>query len=189
MSWSWAELWRFFLSFFFKDFIYLFMIDRGRDTGRGRSRLHAGSPMWDSIPGLQDHTLGQRQAPNHWATQGSLRLKFFSATRWSRSLGWETNICRRMERKRRHSSAQDQDIELKAFNDDFKKLYKGHLGGSVSWATDSWFWLRSWFQGGGIEPPGQTLSSLGSLLEVLTFSFCSFPQFTHVCALSKINKS
>ena len=28
---------------------------RGRDTGRGRSRLHAGSPTWDSIPGLQDH--------------------------------------------------------------------------------------------------------------------------------------
>ena len=26
--------------------------ERGRDTGRGRSRLHAGSPMWDSIPGL-----------------------------------------------------------------------------------------------------------------------------------------
>ena len=46
------------------DFIYLFihsfMIDRKRevgDTGRGRSRLHAGSPMWDLIPGLQDHTL------------------------------------------------------------------------------------------------------------------------------------
>ena len=32
--------------------------ERGRDTGRGRSRLHAGSPMWDSIPGPQDHALG-----------------------------------------------------------------------------------------------------------------------------------
>ena len=31
---------------------------RGRDTGRGRSRLYAGILMWDSIPGLQDHTLG-----------------------------------------------------------------------------------------------------------------------------------
>ena len=47
-----------------RDFIYLFMTDtqrgreRGRDTSRGRSRLHAGSPMWDLIPGLQDHTLG-----------------------------------------------------------------------------------------------------------------------------------
>ena len=29
-----------------------------RDIGRGRSRLHAGTPMWDSIPGLQDHALG-----------------------------------------------------------------------------------------------------------------------------------
>ena len=39
--------------------------EKGRDTGRGRSRLHAGSPMWDSILGLQDHTLGQREALNH----------------------------------------------------------------------------------------------------------------------------
>ena len=38
--------------------------ERGRDTGRGRSRLHAGSPIWDSIPGPQDHALGLRQAPN-----------------------------------------------------------------------------------------------------------------------------
>ena len=60
---------------FFKDFIYLFMRDthrerererereKGRDTGRGSSRLgssrlHAGSLTWDSILGLQDHTLG-----------------------------------------------------------------------------------------------------------------------------------
>ena len=38
--------------------------DRGRDTGRGRSRPHAGSPTWDSIPGLQDYVLGPRQALN-----------------------------------------------------------------------------------------------------------------------------
>ena len=25
--------------------------ERGRDTSRGRSRLYAGIPMWDSIPG------------------------------------------------------------------------------------------------------------------------------------------
>ena len=49
------------LSFFFKkDFcIYLFMRDRerGRDIGRGRSRLPTRSQMWDSILGLWDHTL------------------------------------------------------------------------------------------------------------------------------------
>ena len=33
----------------------------GRHTGRGKSKLHAGSPMWDSILGLQDHSLGWRQ--------------------------------------------------------------------------------------------------------------------------------
>ena len=32
--------------------------ERGRGTGRGRSRLLAVSPMWDSIPGPQDHALG-----------------------------------------------------------------------------------------------------------------------------------
>ena len=41
----------------FKGFMYLLMRDihreRGRDTGRGRSRLHAGSPTWDLILGLQ----------------------------------------------------------------------------------------------------------------------------------------
>ena len=55
------------LLFFFKDFVYLFMRDRerGRDTGRERSGLHAGSPVWwDSILGLQDHALGQRQTLN-----------------------------------------------------------------------------------------------------------------------------
>ena len=55
--------------YFFKDFIYLFMKDtereRGRDTGKGRSGLHAGSLMWDMILGLQDLTLGRRQALNH----------------------------------------------------------------------------------------------------------------------------
>ena len=49
------------LCLFKKIFIYIFMKDththRGRDTGRGRSRLHAGSLIWDSIPGPQDHTL------------------------------------------------------------------------------------------------------------------------------------
>ena len=38
--------------------------ERGRDTGRGRSRLHAGSPMRDLILGLQDDALGLRQAIN-----------------------------------------------------------------------------------------------------------------------------
>ena len=45
---------------FFKYFIHLFMRDTGRSRERGRdrrSRLHARSPMRDSIPGLWDHTL------------------------------------------------------------------------------------------------------------------------------------
>ena len=42
---------------FFKDFIYLFMRyrERGRDIGRGRSRLHTGNLMWNSIPDPELH--------------------------------------------------------------------------------------------------------------------------------------
>ena len=50
------------LFFIYIFFIYLFMRDtereRGRDTGRGGSRLRAGSPIQDSIPGPQDQALG-----------------------------------------------------------------------------------------------------------------------------------
>ena len=35
--------------------------ERGRDTGRGRSRLLAGSPTWDSILGSRGHALGRGQ--------------------------------------------------------------------------------------------------------------------------------
>ena len=62
---------------FFLNF-YLFMIvterERERERGRGSSRLHARSPTWDPIPGLQDRALGQRQAPNLCATQGSPKI-------------------------------------------------------------------------------------------------------------------
>ena len=63
------------LWFFKKDFIYLFMRETDRearrDMGRGRSRLHAGSLMWDLIPELWDHALSRKQTLNHWATQAS----------------------------------------------------------------------------------------------------------------------
>ena len=45
--------------------------ERGRDIGRGRSRLPAGSLVQGSIPGPRDHDLSRRQTLNHWATQGS----------------------------------------------------------------------------------------------------------------------
>ena len=49
---------------FLKRF-YLFIherhTERGRDTGRGRSRLPVGSPMQDLIPGPWDHDLSQNQ--------------------------------------------------------------------------------------------------------------------------------
>ena len=67
-------------SFLFSFFLifYLFMIVTERERQRHRQREKqapcTGSPMWDSIPGLQDCALGQRQAPNCCATQGSLKV-------------------------------------------------------------------------------------------------------------------
>ena len=51
------------------------MIERERERQRDRQREKqapcTGSLMWDSIPGLQDRALGQRQALDPCATQGS----------------------------------------------------------------------------------------------------------------------
>ena len=46
--------------------------ERQRHSQREKQAPCTGSPTWDSIPGLQDHALGQRPAPNCCATQGSL---------------------------------------------------------------------------------------------------------------------
>ena len=50
--------------------------ERQRHRQREKQAPCTGSPTWDSIPGLQDRTLDQRQAPNHYATQGSPREEF-----------------------------------------------------------------------------------------------------------------
>ena len=77
-----------YFSFFLKFlFIYDSHTERERERERQRHRQRekqapcTGSPMWDSIPGLQDRALGQRQAPNHCATQGSLSC-YFSFDSW-----------------------------------------------------------------------------------------------------------
>ena len=46
--------------------------ERQRHRQREKQAPYTGSLMWDSIRGLQDRALGQRQAPNCCATQGSL---------------------------------------------------------------------------------------------------------------------
>ena len=66
------------LSLIFFNF-YLFMIVTHRERERERERERqrhkqapcTGSPTWDSILGLQDRALGQRQALNRCTTQGS----------------------------------------------------------------------------------------------------------------------
>ena len=43
--------------------------ERGRDPGRGRSRVPVGNPMWGLDPRTWGHNLSQRQTLNHRAPQ------------------------------------------------------------------------------------------------------------------------
>ena len=58
--------------FFFKIlFIYSWEKHREAETqAEGEVGSIAGSPTWDSIPGLQDHAL----ALNHWATRAAQEI-------------------------------------------------------------------------------------------------------------------
>ena len=47
-----------------------------RDTGRGKSRLHAGSLTWDSIPGLPGSHSGLKAALNPQATRAAPYVLF-----------------------------------------------------------------------------------------------------------------
>ena len=66
--------------------------ERGRDMRRGRSRLHAGSLKWDSIPGLQDHALGRRQALNHLSHPGIPLLTNSTLCVFLKFSGWKQKI-------------------------------------------------------------------------------------------------
>ena len=63
------------------------MIVREKERQRHRQREKqapcTGSPMWELIPGLQDRALGQSQALNRCATQGSPIHSFLDE-----HLGW-----------------------------------------------------------------------------------------------------
>ena len=49
--------------------------ERGGDIGRGRSRLPAGSQLWDSIPGTWDPR-NQRQTLSHLGYPGAPYVLF-----------------------------------------------------------------------------------------------------------------
>ena len=78
-----------FKSFFFNFYLFMIVTQRERERERQRHRQRekqapcTGSPTWDSIPGLQDRALGQRQAPNRCATQGSRQPRILYPARLS----------------------------------------------------------------------------------------------------------
>ena len=67
---------------FSKDF-YLFInerhTERGRDIGKGRSRLPVRNLMWDSILGPQDHDLSRRKTLSHWAIRCPMRRAYLES--------------------------------------------------------------------------------------------------------------
>ena len=57
-----------------------------------------GSPTWDLIPGLQDCALGQRQALNCCATQGSPIKRFYSKSLPQPNIQTKlTDVCNRSQ--------------------------------------------------------------------------------------------
>ena len=64
-------------------FLFMIVTQRERERQRHRQREKQApctrSPTWDSIPGLQDRALGQRQALNHCATQRSLLPRYLAS--------------------------------------------------------------------------------------------------------------
>ena len=69
-----------FLSLFKRYYLFIHERhrERGRDTGRGRTRLPAGNLMQDWIPGPRGHTQSRRQMLNHWATQVPVHISLLS---------------------------------------------------------------------------------------------------------------
>lgn len=53
-----------------------------------------------------------------------------------------------------------------------------HLGGSVSWASDSWFQFRSWSQGHEMQPHVQLCARHGACLR-FSLSPSALPTHTH----------
>ena len=62
-----------FLGVFFK-ILFIYSWEKEVETqAEGEAGSIAGSPTWNSIPGLQDHALSLRQMLNRWAIQASLQ--------------------------------------------------------------------------------------------------------------------
>ena len=52
--------------------------ERSGDTGRGRGRLHAGSPTWDSIPGSPGSCPGPKADAQSLSHPGVPNIKYLT---------------------------------------------------------------------------------------------------------------
>ena len=57
--------------------------ERGRDIGRRRSRLPAGSPIWDSILGPQDLFMRERERQRHRQREKQAPCRVSRITAWA----------------------------------------------------------------------------------------------------------
>ena len=153
--------------------------ETGRDIGKGRSRLPIGSPMWDSIPGLWDYALSQKQMLNGWPTQASLFMILFVIPLFS------LNII--SQKKKKSFKCPDiwdcwwNTIQLwKHYVDRLCKLFVIHQVNKAIIGAPAWLSQLSvclWFMS-GIEPHVGLSAQQGAC-----FSLCLPPSPT-ACALS-----
>ena len=115
--------------------------ERQRRRQRERSRLQAGSPMWDSIPGLQDHALGGRQTLNHWATQ-------VSRSNFHKFLAWCLRMLSRYVWSNKQVFIQGPSVTSTPL------LHVGpliryqmtKLSRWKQWMKSGWMWVSTWIQ-------------------------------------------
>ena len=70
-----------------------------------------------------------------------------------------------------------------------KHVMEGRLGGSVEWASDSWFWLRSWSQFVSLSLTSGSALTAQSLAWIFSLPLLSLPCSCSLSfSLSKINK-
>ena len=69
--------------FILRFYLFIHERHRGRNTGKGRSRLPVGSPTQGLILGPLDHDLSQTQTLNHWATQVPHKFSSLKHHHWA----------------------------------------------------------------------------------------------------------
>ena len=125
-------------------------------------------------------TIARRVSMKLWGIQSLIRLRYDRLKTWAEAEMWRPSLRTKMSVALRRGPrevlvrfmrkiCQVHMLRRGTFNRVFFPLFSlkkrgGHLGGSVSWAFDSWLQLRLWFHSGEIEPHLELCSECGARL-------------------------